>query len=130
MLPFELTKDTPYLALSGELWSVFYEYFTEIDRVIKGFYCIWQILTLKNKVMANVISATLNAEIPSAVQISMWHQIVKTAEVSAPTNGGECTPWNAGECPHPLKMCYMAPNTCSKYTGGECPHPPTNGSAP
>ena len=40
MLPFELTKDTPYLALSGELWSVFYEYFTEIDRVIKGFYCI------------------------------------------------------------------------------------------
>ena len=40
MLPFELTKDTPYLALSGELWSVFHEYFTEIDRVIKGFYCI------------------------------------------------------------------------------------------
>ena len=40
MLPFELTKDTLYLALSGELWSVFYEYFTEIDRVIKGFYCI------------------------------------------------------------------------------------------
>ena len=39
MLPFELTKDTPYLALSGELWSVFYEYFTEIDRVITGFYC-------------------------------------------------------------------------------------------
>ena len=35
MLPFQLTKDTPYLALSGELWSVFYEYFTEIDRVIK-----------------------------------------------------------------------------------------------
>ena len=41
MLPFELTKDTPYLALSGELWSVFYEYFTEIDRVIKGFYCMY-----------------------------------------------------------------------------------------
>ena len=40
MLPFELTKDTQYLALSVELWSVFYEYFTEIDRVIKGFYCI------------------------------------------------------------------------------------------
>ena len=43
MLPFELTKDTPYLTLSGELWSVFYEYFTEIDRVIKGFYCIMMI---------------------------------------------------------------------------------------
>ena len=27
MLPFELTKDTPYLALSGELWNVFYQYF-------------------------------------------------------------------------------------------------------
>ena len=40
MLPFELTKDTPYLALSGELWSVFYGTSTEIDRVIKGFYCI------------------------------------------------------------------------------------------
>ena len=26
MLPFELTKDTPSLALSGELWSVFYEF--------------------------------------------------------------------------------------------------------
>ena len=25
MLPFELTKDTPYLALLGELWNVFYE---------------------------------------------------------------------------------------------------------
>ena len=26
-MPFELTKDTQYLALSGKLWSVFYEYF-------------------------------------------------------------------------------------------------------
>ena len=40
MLPFELTKDTPYLALSGELWSVFMSTSTEIDRVIKGFYCM------------------------------------------------------------------------------------------
>ena len=39
MLPFELTKDTPYLALSGELWRVFMSTSTEIDRVIKGFYC-------------------------------------------------------------------------------------------
>ena len=35
MLPFELTKDTPYLDLSGELSTS-----TEIDRVIKGFYCM------------------------------------------------------------------------------------------
>ena len=40
MLPFELTKDTPYLALSGELWSVFVSISTEIDRVMKGFYCM------------------------------------------------------------------------------------------
>ena len=26
---FELTKNTPYLALTGELWSVFGEYFGE-----------------------------------------------------------------------------------------------------
>ena len=27
LLPFELAKETPYLTLLGELWSVFYEYF-------------------------------------------------------------------------------------------------------
>ena len=37
MLPFELTKDTPYLALSGELWSVFYEYFNRNWSAYKGF---------------------------------------------------------------------------------------------
>ena len=37
MLPFELTKDTPYLVLSGELWSVFYEYFNRNWPCYKGF---------------------------------------------------------------------------------------------
>ena len=37
MLSFELTKDTPYLALSGELWSVFYEYFNRNWSCYKGF---------------------------------------------------------------------------------------------
>ena len=37
MLPFELTKDTPYLALSGQLWSVFYEYFNRNWSCYKGF---------------------------------------------------------------------------------------------
>ena len=37
MLPFELTKDTPYLALSDELWSVFYEYFNGNWPCYKGF---------------------------------------------------------------------------------------------
>ena len=37
MLPFELKKDTPYLALSGELWNVFYEYFNRNWPCYKGF---------------------------------------------------------------------------------------------
>ena len=37
MLSFELTKDTPYLAFSGELWSVFYEYFNRNWPCYKGF---------------------------------------------------------------------------------------------
>ena len=37
MLPFELKKDTQYLALSGELWSVFYEYFNRNWSCYKGF---------------------------------------------------------------------------------------------
>ena len=37
MLLFELTKDTPYLALSGELWSVFYEYFNRNWSCYEGF---------------------------------------------------------------------------------------------
>ena len=41
MLPFELTKDTPYLALSGELWSVFYEYFNRNWPCYKGFLLYW-----------------------------------------------------------------------------------------
>ena len=50
MLPFELTKDTPYLALSGELWSVFYEYFNRNWSCYKGFllYVItdpWDVIT-------------------------------------------------------------------------------------
>ena len=43
MLPFELTKDTPYLALLGELWSVFCEYFNKNWPCYKGFllYSVW-----------------------------------------------------------------------------------------
>ena len=37
MLPFQLTKDSPYLALSGELWSVFYEFFNRNWSCYKGF---------------------------------------------------------------------------------------------
>ena len=37
MLPFKLIKDTPYLALSGELWSVFYEYFNRNWSCYRGF---------------------------------------------------------------------------------------------
>ena len=45
MLPFELTKDTPYLALSGELWSVFYEYFNKNWPCYKGFLLYYEVLS-------------------------------------------------------------------------------------
>ena len=45
MLPFELTKDTPYLALSGELWSVFYEYLNRNWSCYKGFLLYLKIKT-------------------------------------------------------------------------------------
>ena len=49
MLPFELTKDTPYLALSGELWSVFYEYFNRNWSCYKGFLLyVFKDYTFKN----------------------------------------------------------------------------------
>ena len=51
MLPFELTKDTPYLALSGELWSVFYEYFNRNWSCYKGFLLyidIWMLLFIES----------------------------------------------------------------------------------
>ena len=70
MLPFELTKDTLYLALSGELWSVFYEYFTEIDRVIKGFYCICIFECLN--AMKTTIDLTLR-RLRYSRSIFIWH---------------------------------------------------------
>ena len=45
MLPFELTKDTPYLALLGELWSVFCEYFNRNWPCYKGFLLYIVLLT-------------------------------------------------------------------------------------
>ena len=41
------TKDTPYLALTGELWSFFREYFENIVRVITAPYCICHCSTLR-----------------------------------------------------------------------------------
>ena len=52
MLPFELKKDTPYLALSGELWSVFYEYFNRNWPCYKGF-----LLYLLREQLTNIATA-------------------------------------------------------------------------
>ena len=51
MLPFELTKDTPYLALPGELWSVFCEYLNRNWPCYKGFllYYVWKPVSSLNK---------------------------------------------------------------------------------
>ena len=38
---FQFTKDTPYLALTGELGGVFYEIFFKTDRVITVPHCIY-----------------------------------------------------------------------------------------
>ena len=49
MLPFELIKNTPYLALSGDRASYgvsFMSTSTEIDRVIEGFYYSMKPVTL------------------------------------------------------------------------------------
>ena len=54
MLPFELTKDTPYLALSGELWSVFYEYFNRNWSCYKGF-LLYQLNHGQDKYMSSIL---------------------------------------------------------------------------
>ena len=51
MLPYELTKDTPYLALSGELWSVFYEYFNRNWPCYKGFLLYFKFFLMGDKDM-------------------------------------------------------------------------------
>ena len=54
MLPFALTKDTPYLALSGELWSVFYEYFNRNWSCYKGFLLYIYILDIMDTPSMNL----------------------------------------------------------------------------
>ena len=44
----ELTKDTPYLTLTGEVRSIFYKYIKEKDCVIRRFYCIVTIFLFQN----------------------------------------------------------------------------------
>ena len=39
----KLKKDTPYLALTGEIWDVNYDDFRWIDRVITALYGAWVI---------------------------------------------------------------------------------------
>ena len=58
MLPFELTKDTPYLALSGELWSVFYDYFNRNWSCYKEFL----LYTYTTPLLVFVIFASLDVQ--------------------------------------------------------------------
>ena len=51
MLPFELTKD---LALSGELWSVFYEYFNRNWPCYKGFLLYLPDIKLANTTLSGL----------------------------------------------------------------------------
>ena len=54
MLPFELIKDTPYLALSGELWSVFYEYVNRNWSCYRGF--LLYVPLLNKYIMFNILT--------------------------------------------------------------------------
>ena len=66
MLPFELTKDTPYLALSGELWSVFYEYFNRNWSCYKGF-LLYLILHIHVPAVYHLNDVTLKPHLVSQV---------------------------------------------------------------
>ena len=61
MLPFEFIKDTPYLALSGELWSVFYEYFNINWSCYRGFLLYLQpYLPLNTFIIARLVLETFS----------------------------------------------------------------------
>ena len=38
---FELTKDTPYLTLTGEIWGVYCENLEKIGYIITASHCMW-----------------------------------------------------------------------------------------
>ena len=61
MLPFKLIKDTPYLAPSGELWSVFYEYFNRNLSCYKGF--LLYVLTVQSD-SVSLMNLTPSAGLP------------------------------------------------------------------
>ena len=49
----EYTKNTPYIALTGELWGVFCEHFDMTDRVITAQHCMY--ITLGDSYITTVI---------------------------------------------------------------------------
>ena len=70
MLPFELTKDTPYLALSGELWSVFYEYFNRNWSCYKGFLLYYHCGCLNGRNSSVLVSASTHSL--AVLDSSLW----------------------------------------------------------
>ena len=63
MLPFELTKDTPYLALSGELWSVFYEYFNRNWSCYKGFPLYMLYVIFRRLLQTGIFQSTFQSHV-------------------------------------------------------------------
>ena len=88
MLSFELTKDTPYLALSGELWSVFYEYFNRNWSCYKGFllYCSPEIRSLKPEVNTFSISEVSPFVMKVSVIISIFDMVHCSQAAVLPVN--------------------------------------------
>ena len=117
MLPFELTKDTPYLALSGELWSVFYEYFNRNWSCYKGFllYHVIHVVTkdiLKFFNMSNCLfpfffavwaslrsNSTGNIAPTHVVILPNW--LAEATIIKSSFIGSSKTSWSKGETPLP-----------------------------
>ena len=74
MLPFELTKDTPYLALSGELWSVFYEYLNRNWSCYKGFLLYMRINTNLNHKEMEIYGCIINTVDAAALVLKLYPQ--------------------------------------------------------
>ena len=85
---FELTKDIPYLALTGELWEVFGEYFGRNDRVIWRFYCNWHDVTAVVKsVTFHTGSCIIGKNHSWEVRSKFVHEIVTNVREIVPPNG-------------------------------------------
>ena len=120
MLPFELTKDTPYLALSGELWSVFYEYFNRNWPCYKGFLlyvlslvqldAVITLFSITQYWIPHCNDLTLNTDLWQTytfVYLPYWTQIILWTHYRQPL---ACPLWWAVRCLEKIDPVIKAPH--------------------